>query len=109
MATPSQLVLRSDCDFEAGRRESILDRWNAQAAEQGVNVAYNAEVKAIAGTGDPIPGSIQKIVERKRDGTSETKEIQRLAPPYRLALSDGREVIAEIGRAAGRERVCQYR
>src|SRR5688500_4358322 len=27
MATPSQLVLRSDCDFEAGKRESILDRW----------------------------------------------------------------------------------
>nr|WP_218036154.1 cyclic nucleotide-binding domain-containing protein [Sphingobium sp. 15-1] len=95
MATPSQLVLRSDCDFEAGKRESILDRWNAQAAEQGVNVAYNAEVKAIAGTGDPIPGSVQKIVERKRDGTTDTKEIQRLAPPYRLTLSDGREVIAD--------------
>src|SRR3546814_12558457 len=76
MATPSQLVLRSDCDLEAGRRESILDRWNAQAAEQGVNVAYTAEVKAIHGTGDPIPGSIQKQVATQRDGTSEQKEIQ---------------------------------
>lgn len=49
MATPSQLVLRSDCDFDAGKREAILDIWNAQAAQQGVNVAYNAEVKSIEG------------------------------------------------------------
>lgn len=49
MATPSQLVLRSDCDFEAGKRETILDIWNRQAQEQGVNVAYNAEVEAISG------------------------------------------------------------
>jgi cGMP-dependent protein kinase 2 len=49
MATPSQLVLRSDCDFEAGKREAVLDVWNRQAAEQGVNVAYDSEVKAITG------------------------------------------------------------
>jgi cGMP-dependent protein kinase 2 len=49
MATPSQLVLRSDCDFEAGKREAVLDIWNSQAAQQGVNVAYNSEVKAITG------------------------------------------------------------
>ena len=42
MATPSQLVLRSDCDFEAGKREAILGRWNEQAAALGLNVAYNA-------------------------------------------------------------------
>lgn len=49
MATPSQLVLRSDCDFDAGKREFILDTWNNQAREQGVNVAYHSEVKAIEG------------------------------------------------------------
>lgn len=49
MATPSQLVLRSDCDFDAGKREAILDIWNRQAAEYKVNVAYNSEVKAIEG------------------------------------------------------------
>ncbi len=49
MATPSQLVLRSDCDFEAGKREAILDVWNRQAAEQGITVAYDAEVEAISG------------------------------------------------------------
>ena len=64
MATPSQLVLRSDFDFDAGKREAILGRWNEQAAGQGVKVAYHAEVKAIAGTGEAIPGSIHKIVER---------------------------------------------
>lgn len=50
MATPSQLVLRSDCDFDAGKREAILDVWNRQATEQGVNVAYNSEVRAITGS-----------------------------------------------------------
>ena len=33
MATPSNLVLRSDCDFDAGKRETILDIWNRQIAE----------------------------------------------------------------------------
>ncbi|MBH1998928.1 MAG: cyclic nucleotide-binding domain-containing protein [Sphingomonadaceae bacterium] len=95
MATPSQLVLRSDFDFDAGKREAILGRWNEQAAAQNIKVAYNSEVRGVTGTGDPIPGSIQKIVNRKRDGTTETKEIQRLAPPYRLTLADGREIIAD--------------
>lgn len=48
MATPSQLVLRSDLDFDAGKRETILDTWNSQTAGQ-VNVLLNAEVKAITG------------------------------------------------------------
>lgn len=50
MATPSQLVLRSDLDFDAGKREAVLGTWNDQTAAQNINVAYNAEVKAIAGT-----------------------------------------------------------
>lgn len=49
MATPSQLVLRSDLDFEAGKREKILSTWDDQAAAGKVNVRYNSEVKAIAG------------------------------------------------------------
>jgi Fe-S-cluster-containing hydrogenase component 2/CRP-like cAMP-binding protein/thioredoxin reductase len=49
MATPSQLVLRSDCDFEAGRREAVLEQWNRDAITAGVNVRYNAEAKAITG------------------------------------------------------------
>ena len=28
MATPSNLVLRSDLDFDAGKREFILDTWD---------------------------------------------------------------------------------
>ena len=43
MATPSQLVLRSDMDFDAGKREAILETWDAQTAGHGVNVMYNAE------------------------------------------------------------------
>ncbi len=97
MATPSQLVLRSGggLPFEAGKREAILGNWDARTAEARVNVKLNAEVRAIAGTGDPIAGSIQKIVTRKRDGSSETTELQRLAPPYALKLANGETVIAD--------------
>lgn len=49
MATPSQLVLRSDLDFEAGKRERILDVWREQAAAGAIEVRYDAEVKAITG------------------------------------------------------------
>jgi len=95
MATPAQLVLRSDMDFEAGKRENVLGTWDEQAASAGVNVRYNAEVKALAGTGAAIDGSVMKIVTRKRDGTSETKEWQRLAGPYKLTLADGGEILAD--------------
>ncbi|MGZ3250324.1 MAG: cyclic nucleotide-binding domain-containing protein [Croceibacterium sp.] len=64
MATPAQLVLRSDCEFGAGKREQVLAQWNADAAKAGVNVRYKAEAKAISGSkgdftitlakGDPI-------------------------------------------------------
>ena len=49
IATPSQLVLRSDMDFEAGKREAVLGTWDRQAAEHKINVMLNAEVKAISG------------------------------------------------------------
>ncbi|MFM9851687.1 MAG: cyclic nucleotide-binding domain-containing protein [Sphingomonadaceae bacterium] len=50
MATPSQLVLRSDIDFAAGKREVVLDTWDEQTAKNNVAVRKNAEVKAITGT-----------------------------------------------------------
>ncbi len=97
MATPSQLVLRAGggLPFDAGKRETILGNWSEAAAALGVNVRHDAEVRAISGTGAPIAGSVQKIVTRKRDGSSETKELQRHAPPYRLQLADGTEILAE--------------
>ena len=49
MATPATLVLRSDFDFEAGKREEILDTWISQAERQEINVRYNCEVTAIDG------------------------------------------------------------
>jgi len=51
MATPSNLVLRSDLDFDAGKREAILDTWDRQIEEGKINVLYRAEVTAI--TGEP--------------------------------------------------------
>jgi cGMP-dependent protein kinase 2 len=95
MATPSQLVLRSDMDFEAGKRETILGVWDEQAKSQNVNVRYNSEVKAIEGTGAPIPGSVMRIVTRNRDGSSSTAEKQRLAPPYKITLTDGSIIMAD--------------
>ncbi|MBX3561589.1 MAG: cyclic nucleotide-binding domain-containing protein [Sphingomonas sp.] len=49
MATPSQLVLRSDMNFDAGKREKILGIWDDEVAAQKVNVKHNAEVKKITG------------------------------------------------------------
>ena len=49
MATPSQLVLRSDVDFAAGKREAVLDTWDIQTDANGVTVRKNAEVTAITG------------------------------------------------------------
>ena len=95
MATPAQLVLRSPLDFDAGKREAVLGLWNQQTAAAGVNVRYHAEVTSIAGTGAAIAGSVMQIVTRKRDGSSETKAVQRHAPPYRLTLANGEEIIAE--------------
>lgn len=53
MATPSNLVLRSDLDFDAGKREFILGTWDEQIASGEINVQLNSEVTAITGqTGD---------------------------------------------------------
>jgi CRP-like cAMP-binding protein/Fe-S-cluster-containing hydrogenase component 2/thioredoxin reductase len=49
MATPSQLVLRSDLDFDAGKREAVLGTWNDQSAARKINVRLNSEVKGIEG------------------------------------------------------------
>ncbi|NML94502.1 cyclic nucleotide-binding domain-containing protein [Novosphingobium olei] len=95
MATPSQLILRSDQEFDAGKREDILERWNARTAALGVNVKYNADVKAIRGTGPAIDGSVQTIVTRARDGSTTTTQIQRHAPPYAIELTNGETIMAE--------------
>lgn len=50
MATPSNLVLRSDLDFAAGKREAILGRWDDQIAAQAVTVKLGADVVSIQGT-----------------------------------------------------------
>ncbi len=49
MATPSSLVLRSDLDFAAGKREAVLETWDAQSAQRGAAVRLQADVVGIAG------------------------------------------------------------
>ena len=49
MATPSNLVLRADLDFDAGQREGILGTWDEQIAAGKVSVRLNADVAEIAG------------------------------------------------------------
>ena len=49
MATPAQLVLRSDLNFGAGKREAILGTWNDETAGAKVAVRYRAEVASITG------------------------------------------------------------
>ena len=49
MATPAQLMLRSDFEFGAAKRETVLGTWEKLTAERGINVMLNAEVTSIAG------------------------------------------------------------
>ncbi|MCA1748867.1 MAG: NAD(P)-binding domain-containing protein, partial [Sphingomonadales bacterium] len=67
MATPSQLLLRSDMGFDAGKREEVLGTWSDQAEQHGIDVRYNSEVTAIEGD----------------------------AGNFRLMLADGEAVMAE--------------
>ena len=93
MATPSNLVLRSDFDFEAGKRETILGIWDRQAADGKINVRYNAEAKSIVGTGEVV--STMEIATRARDGTVTTRQIERRAPPYVVTLAGGETILAD--------------
>ncbi|HWX90867.1 MAG TPA: NAD(P)-binding domain-containing protein, partial [Rhizomicrobium sp.] len=49
MATPVSLTLRSDCSFDAGKREAILQNWNEQTGKAKANVRYKADVKSVTG------------------------------------------------------------
>src|SRR5215470_19472320 len=48
MAEPAMIPARGEVPFQAGSREQILDGWNGHVSERGLNVRFNAEVKAIA-------------------------------------------------------------
>ena len=49
MATPSNLVLRADLEFDAGQREGILGTWDEQIAAGKVEVRLKADVTEISG------------------------------------------------------------
>lgn len=50
MAEPALVPLRSDLEFLAGTRETVLERWQQGIGQLGVNVRYGAEVASISGT-----------------------------------------------------------
>lgn len=47
MAEPVMIPARGDLPFDAGSRESILDTWQRYVDDKSLNVAFNAEVKAL--------------------------------------------------------------
>ncbi|MDP4640084.1 MAG: cyclic nucleotide-binding domain-containing protein [Pseudomonadales bacterium] len=49
MAEPGILPLRSPIEFDAGKREEILDNWETGIKAVGVNIRYGAEAKSITG------------------------------------------------------------
>ena len=49
MAEPAQLPLRSTLSFALGIREEILETWQQEVAQHGVNLRLGAAVTAIAG------------------------------------------------------------
>ncbi|MGZ5062179.1 MAG: cyclic nucleotide-binding domain-containing protein [Usitatibacter sp.] len=55
MAEPQVLPLRSAIPFAAGKREAVLEAWNAEAAGKGVNVRHGCDVAAIA----PVAGGFE--------------------------------------------------
>jgi thioredoxin reductase/CRP-like cAMP-binding protein/Fe-S-cluster-containing hydrogenase component 2 len=60
MATPSHLVLRADLDFDAGKRETILETWNRQIADNRVEVMLDAEVSAIEGSAEDFTLTLKR-------------------------------------------------
>lgn len=50
MAEPSLLPLRSDVEFDAGNRETILDKWEHAIRNSDINIQYQAEVISVTGT-----------------------------------------------------------
>ncbi len=52
MAEPDKLPLRSDIEFEAGDRESILDNWEHAISNTDINIRYQAAVTSIDGNKD---------------------------------------------------------
>lgn len=67
MAEPGYLNLRSDCEFEQGTRENILDRWGQGLADNGVNTRYSSEVTRVSGEQGNFTINVS-------DGTSLTAE-----------------------------------
>ena len=49
MAEPGILPLRSPIEFDAGKREEILDNWETGIKAVGVNIRYGAEAESITG------------------------------------------------------------
>ncbi|HEY1638623.1 MAG TPA: cyclic nucleotide-binding domain-containing protein [Rhizomicrobium sp.] len=50
MATPVKLPMRDGhLNFGEGKREHILDVWQTQAGQSGINIQYHAEVKGVEG------------------------------------------------------------
>jgi len=52
MSEPVMIPSRGDVPFEAGSRESILNAWEQYVNDRKLNVAFNAEVKAMKRDGD---------------------------------------------------------
>lgn len=50
MAEPGFLDLRSDFEFAAGSRETILESWENRVVEQAINIRYSSEVVKVTGT-----------------------------------------------------------
>ncbi|MEM9044368.1 MAG: cyclic nucleotide-binding domain-containing protein, partial [Pseudomonadota bacterium] len=67
MATPDSLPLRTEVQFEADVRETILNSWEKTAQDLGVNIRLNAEVSG-------IEGEKGNFTVQMADGTAVTAE-----------------------------------
>ena len=59
MAEPAILPLRSGMDFTEGRREQVLETWDAGIAAQGIRLEFRRKVVAITRGSNGALGSSQ--------------------------------------------------
>jgi thioredoxin reductase/CRP-like cAMP-binding protein/Fe-S-cluster-containing hydrogenase component 2 len=69
MATPDILPLRSDLEFAANTRETILGIWDRQLGEQHIEIRYGSPVRAIKGRRGAF------TIELEQGGTIEAENV----------------------------------
>ena len=105
MATPPQLVLRAGVGFDAGSREDVLARWDAETAFAGIEVMLETEVTGITGSaggftlalsGGRTLAAETVVLAIGTQGNPHTLRVEGSGGvPVQYTLADPREIVDE--------------